>query len=172
MMKILDKTFFERDCLEVAPDLVGKIIARETPDGIIKLRISETEAYRGETDTACHARFGRTKRSEVLYMDAGTIYVYLCYGLHWLFNIVTERENIPQAVLIRACIDADGPAKLTKKLGIDGKFNRANIYGNGELYIADDGEKFDIVAKKRVGIDYADEKDRNKLWRFCMKTDK
>ena len=116
-MKRLDYAFFHRHALEVAPDLVGKLLVHND----IALRISETEAYCGESDTACHAHKGRTKRTEVLYADAGTVYVYLCYGMHWLMNVITGEENDPQGVLIRACVEADGPGKLTKKLGITGE---------------------------------------------------
>ena len=75
----LGEDFFHRDCLDVAPDLVGKLIIRNTDEGEIRLRITETEAYRGEDDTACHASKGRTPRTELLYREAGVIYVYLCY---------------------------------------------------------------------------------------------
>ena len=117
----LDYEFFHRDAVDVAKDLVGKIVVCKNSAGEIKkLRITETEAYCGEEDTACHAHKGRTKRTEVLYMKAGTVYVYLCYGMHWLLNIVTGEENQPQAVLIRACEgNANGPGKLTKALGIN-----------------------------------------------------
>ena len=115
--------FYHRPCLEVARDLVGKVLVYSDQ----RLRISETEAYVGEADTACHAHKGKTKRTEVMYMKAGTIYIYLCYGVHWLLNIVTGEENQPEAVLIRACRDANGPGKLTKKLGITGQLNRGNI---------------------------------------------
>ena len=81
----LNRKFFDRDVLEAAPDLVGKLLVRRMADGSeIRLRITETEAYRGQSDTACHARFGRTKRSAILYRQGGIIYVYLCYGIHWL----------------------------------------------------------------------------------------
>ena len=126
--------FYHRPCLQVARDLVGKVLVF----GDRKLRISETEAYVGEADTACHAHKGKTKRTEVMYMEAGTVYIYLCYGVHWLLNIVTGEVNEPEAVLIRACRDADGPGKLTKRLGITGELNRKNICGE-ELYIEDDG---------------------------------
>ena len=134
-MKRLDYAFFHRHALEVAPDLVGKLLFCNGT----ALRISETEAYCGETDTACHAHKGRTKRTEVLYADAGTIYIYLCYGMHWLMNVITGDENDPQGVLIRACVEADGPGKLTKKLGITGEQNRGNIVTSDSLWIADDG---------------------------------
>ncbi|MDE6149089.1 MAG: DNA-3-methyladenine glycosylase, partial [Ruminococcus sp.] len=97
-MKRLDDKFFHRDVLEVAPDLVGKILVSRINGQEVKVRITETEAYRGEEDTACHAHKGRTKRTEVLYGKSGVIYVYLCYGMHWLMNVVTGDEGIPQAV--------------------------------------------------------------------------
>ena len=155
--------FFHRPCLEVARDLVGKVLVC----GDKKLRISETEAYVGESDTACHAHKGKTKRTEVMYMQAGTIYIYLCYGVHWLLNIVTGEENEPEAVLIRACVDANGPGKLTKSLGITGKLNRGSVCGN-DLYIIDDGLTCEVTTDKRVGIGYASQEDQNRLWRFKM----
>ena len=159
----LPYAFYHRPCLEVAHDLVGKVLVC----GDQKLRISETEAYVGESDTACHAHKGRTKRTEVMYREAGTIYIYLCYGVHWLLNIVTGEENEPEAVLIRACVDAEGPGKLTKKLGINGELNRQSICGE-DLYIVDDGFTCDVTTDKRVGIGYASEEDQNRLWRFKM----
>ena len=164
----LNYAFYHRPCLEVAKDLVGKVLVHETPQGQLRLRIAETEAYCGEQDTACHAHKGRTKRTEVLYADAGTIYIYLCYGMHWLLNVVTGEKEEPQAVLIRACVDAMGPGKLTKALQITGELNRQSITGDC-LWIDDDGFTCDIVCDKRVGIGYASEEDQNKLWRFIMK---
>lgn len=162
-------SFFNRECLEVAEDLVGKVLVRKTDEGEIKLRITETEAYLGESDTACHAHKGRTKRTEVMYGKAGTIYVYLCYGMHWLLNIVTGEEDDPQAVLIRACEGFEGPARLTKRLGITGEFNRKDITACKDFYIEDDGFKCEVTTLKRVGIGYASEEDQQKLWRFAMK---
>lgn len=159
----LSYDFYHRPCLEVARDLVGKVLVC----GDKKLRISETEAYCGEADTACHAHKGKTKRTEVMYMQAGTIYIYLCYGVHWLLNIVTGEENEPEAVLIRACIDANGPGKLTKRLGITGELNRQSIRGDA-LYLEDDGFQCEIVTDKRVGIAYASEEDQARPWRFKM----
>lgn len=160
----LTESFFYRPCLEVARELVGKVLVC----GEQKLRISETEAYVGEADTACHAHKGRTKRTEVMYMPAGTVYVYLCYGIHWLLNIVTGEEDQPEAVLIRACVDAEGPGKLTKRLGITGEFNRKSICEDA-LYVEDDGFACEIATDKRVGIAYASEEDQARLWRFKMK---
>ena len=164
-----DYQFYNRPCPEVAEDLVGKILVRIKDGKEIRLRITETECYMGESDTACHAHKGRTKRTEVMYMKAGTIYVYLCYGMHWLLNIVTGNTDDPQAVLIRACEDYEGPAKLTKKLGINGDFNRKDITDCDEFYIDDDGFECEVVTDRRVGISYASEKDRERPWRFIMK---
>ena len=169
MPKKLDYDFFHWPCLTVAEALVGKILVYRLPDGtLLRLRISETEAYCGEDDTACHAHKGRTKRTEVLYADAVTIYIYLCYGIHWLLNIVTGDAEDPQAVLIRACAEANGPGKLTKTLQITGHLNRGSVFGD-ELWVEDDGFTCDVTTAKRVGIGYASQEDQDKLWRFIMK---
>ena len=169
MGKKLDYDFYHRPCLVVARDLVGRILVHKMPDGTIyRLRISETESYCGEADTACHAHKGRTKRTEVMYMEAGTIYVYLCYGMHWLLNLVTGEKEEPEAVLIRACVDADGPAKLTKYLKITGELNRSSILGE-ELWVEDDGFTCKVETAKRIGIGYASQEDQNRLWRFILK---
>ena len=163
----LDYDFFHRDCLDVSPDLVGKIIARRTEDGnIVRLRITETEAYRGEEDTACHASKGRTKRTELLYGEAGIIYVYLCYGMHWLMNVITGEKDVPQGVLFRACEVYDGPAKLTKNLDITGFFYGQPLYNNDNVWIEDDGYRPEIITLPRVGINYATPEYRDIPWRF------
>lgn len=164
-MERLGYDFFHRPCVEVARDLVGKVLVC----GGKQLRISETEAYCGESDTACHASRGRTKRTEVMYMDAGTVYVYLCYGIHWMLNIVTGEENAPEAVLIRACMEAKGPGKLTKALGITGEYNRSSVVTSDALWIGDDGFRCEIALDKRVGIGYASQEDQDRLWRFILK---
>lgn len=167
-MKRLEYDFFHRECLEVAKDLVGKVLVHHTEEGLLRMRISETEAYCGEEDTACHAHKGRTKRTEVLYAKAGTVYVYLCYGIHWLLNIVTGEEESPQAVLIRACVDAPGPGKLTKALKITGELNRQSVCTDSELWIEDDGFQCEIETDKRVGIGYASQEDQDRPWRFKL----
>lgn len=134
-----------------------------------RFRISETEAYCGEADTACHAHKGKTKRTEVLYADAGTLYIYLCYGIHWLLNIVTGEPGQPEAVLIRACLEAPGPGKLTKALGITGTLNRESAVSSPELWIEDDGFSCEVETAKRVGIGYASQEDQERLWRFKLK---
>lgn len=168
--KFLTEDFFARDVLAVAPELVGKLLVRRNPETgeALCVRISETEAYRGEADTACHAHCGRTKRNALLYGKPGVIYVYLCYGIHWLMNMVTGEEGEPQAVLLRAGVGYAGPARLTKFLGIDGRLNGMALCGQDEIRIVDDGERFAIRTAPRVGIDYAAEEDRQKPWRFIL----
>ena len=163
-MERLGYEFYHWPCLEVARDLVGKVLFHEGK----LLRISETEAYCGESDTACHASRGRTKRNEVLYADAGTVYVYLCYGIHWMMNVITGDVDDPQGVLIRACLEAEGPGKLTKRLGITGEVNRANAVTSERIWIGDDGFRCGVVTDKRVGIGYASQEDQDRLWRFKM----
>ena len=167
-MSRLGYAFFHRPCLEVARDLVGKILVHSTPEGEKRLRITETEAYCGETDTACHAHKGRTKRTEVLYMDAGTVYVYLCYGMHELVNIVTGEEGTPEAVLIRACEEAPGPGRLTKALGITRAQNKTSVANSTQLWIEEDGFSCTVTTGKRIGIGYASQEDQEKPWRFIL----
>ncbi|MCM1055080.1 MAG: DNA-3-methyladenine glycosylase [Bacteroides sp.] len=170
MNKKLGYNFFHRDRLIVARELAGKIIARRNPDGsVLRVRITETEAYGGEEDKACHASKGRTPRTELLYGKAGIIYVYLCYGMHWLMNIITGEEGAPEGVLLRAGEGKfNGPAKLTKAVGVDKRFNGQSICGNKEIWIEDDGKSFELSAAPRVGIDYAGEEWKNKPWRFII----
>ena len=168
----LDENFFHRDCLDVAPDLVGKLIVRRINDDIIKIRITETEAYRGEEDKGCHASRGRTPRTELLYRESGIIYVYLCYGMHWLMNVITGEKDMPQGVLFRAGEKYSGPAKLTKRLSINGGFNGQSITENEEIWIEDDGYIPEIITAPRVGIDYAGDEWKNKPWRFIDKNKK
>lgn len=151
---------------EAARALVGKILVRRLPDGTcLQVRILETEAYCGEQDTACHASKGRTKRSEILYHPAGTIYVYLCYGIHWMLNLVTGQENDPQAVLIRGVEGAMGPGRVTRRLAIDKALNNTCL--GTALDLEDDGfTPAQILASPRIGISYASAEDQARLWRF------
>ena len=167
----LEKSFFHRDCLEVAPDLVGKLIVRRLEDGSeFRVRITETEAYRGEEDKACHASKGRTPRTELLYGESGVIYIYLIYGMHWLMNVITGEVDEPQGVLIRCGGKFNGPAKLTKALKIDKSFNGQDLDGNESIWFEDDGFETNVITKPRVGIDYADDEWRLKPWRFILDT--
>ena len=163
----LGREFFLRDALEVAPELVGKTLVSSLPGAQERrLVITETEVYRGVEDSACHAHRGRTKRTEMLYRPGGAVYVYLCYGIHWLLNVITGPEDFPQGVLIRACEGFEGPGKLTKHLGITGAQNGIDLCSSPLLRIEDEGRMVNITADKRVGIAYAEEADRERLWRF------
>ena len=151
----------------MAPLLAGAVICRRLPDGrILRGRIAETEAYRGQEDLACHARFGRTARSETLYQAGGHAYVYLVYGLHWLFNVVTGEENAPQGVLIRALEKPlDGPAKWTRAFEITGRHNGLYLPACDEIWL-EEGAPCSVSAAARIGIDYAPEPWRSIPWRF------
>lgn len=172
-MERLTEAFFARDPLTVGRLLVGKVLVHRTQEGEKRLRITETEAYWGEADTACHAHKGKTKRTEVMYRRAGTVYVYLCYGIHWMLNLVTGQEGEPEAVLIRACEGAGGPGKLTKALGITGQLNASSaVSPDSELWIEDDGFVCGVETGRRVGIGYASQEDQEKPWRFMLKKEK
>ncbi|MDD4148872.1 MAG: DNA-3-methyladenine glycosylase [Bacteroidales bacterium] len=169
-MPILNQKFFDRDVLKVAPELIGKIIIREFDDGrIARFRITQTEAYRGEDDKACHANKGRTPRTEIMYHQPGIIYVYLIYGMYWMLNFVTEKPDIPQAVLIRAVEGYNGPGKLTKALQIDKTFNDQSIADNHRIQLFDDLYQPKIITAPRIGVDYAGEVWAQKPWRFIDK---
>jgi len=163
----ISKEFYLRDAFEVAPELIGKILVRTLENGEeIRDRITEVEVYYGESDTACHAHRGKTNRTLPLYMEGGTIYVYLCYGIHEMFNIVTGEKENPQAILIRALEGAKGPGLTTKKMKIDRSLNMQSMIDNPAIRLEDDEKRFKILYDKRVGIDYASEEDRNRLWRY------
>lgn len=165
----LGKDFFEQDVLKVAPALIGKTIVRKFPDSSIKrFIITETEAYRGEEDLACHASKGRTPRTEVMYNCGGSLYIYLIYGMYWMLNIVTEKENIPQAVLIRGIDYVNGPGRLTKVLQIDKSFNNLYVPMSDIFWIEDIPSKIKITTSTRIGIDYAGDYWKNKHWRFLL----
>lgn len=167
MAKKLDPEFFHRDCLEVAPDLIGKILVRRLPDGtLLRERIAETEAYRGTEDLACHAAKGRTSRNAILWRESGIIYVYLCYGVHYLMNVITGEKEQPQGVLFRAGEVHDGPGKLTKYLQVDKQFNGEPF--SDTLWIEDDGTPCNWHTDVRVGIDYAGDFWKNQPWRWIL----
>ncbi|MDY3846188.1 MAG: DNA-3-methyladenine glycosylase [Eubacteriales bacterium] len=158
--------FYRRHATEIAPSLIGKYLCRRLDDGtLVRAKITETECYFGEDDTACHAHKGKTDRTSTLYEDGGIAYVYLCYGIHSLLNVVTGERDFPEAVLIRGVEDINGPGKLTKALKIDRTFNRENLIDSQRLWI-DDAPPVSYIKTPRIGIDYAEEKDRNILWRF------
>ena len=166
-MPRLQEDFYRLDAVEMAPRLLGKLLCRQLPDGqILRLSITETEAYRGEEDTACHAHKGRTPRTQVLYRPGGLAYVYLCYGIHSLLNVVSGPAEYPQAVLIRGVEGYNGPGKLTKAMFIDRGLNQEDLSTSRQLWIEDDGRTPGYTTAKRVGIDYADQQDIDRLWRF------
>ena len=167
--RITDPSPFQRPAMELAPYLAGKLLCRRTGDTVQKLRITETEAYLGETDTAAHARHGRTPRTEPLYQAGGTMYVYLCYGIHWLLNIAAGTAGDPQCVLIRACQGFEGPGRLTKQLCIDKRFNGQSILDHGEIWLEDDGEAFSLRTLPRVGIAFASPEDVERPCRFVIR---
>jgi DNA-3-methyladenine glycosylase len=164
--KCVDLKFFQRDVLEVAPDLIAKKIIIQNNHQIKSFAITEVEAYRGEEDKACHAYKGRTRRTEVMYNSGGFIYVYLIYGMYWMFNIVTGKENMPQAVLIRGIKGNNGPGKLTKFLGIDGSYYGENICTSSRICIIDEGIRPKVESSPRIGINYAGEPWVNMPWRY------
>ena len=181
------KSFFERDAFDVAQDLLGHYLVRIKDGKRISALIVETEAYRGAVDKGCHA-FGnrRTDRTDPMFMEAGTSYIYLIYGLNNCLNIVTEKVDNPHAVLIRAVEPVEGletikenrpkvqkiqdltngPGKLCKALEIDRSLNKLDMINGDILFIEKNPDKpdFKIVSAKRIGIDYAGE-FKDKLWR-------
>lgn len=167
--KRIERKDFLRNAEELAPWLLGKIICRRSGDNVIRARITETECYLGESDTACHASKGKTKRNTPMYSLGGHLYVYLCYGIHSLINIVSGEENSPEAVLIRGVGGANGPGKASKLLKIDTSLTGYDLTLGNEVWLENDGLTVEHEVAPRVGIDYASEKDRNRLWRFISK---
>jgi len=167
----LSREFFTRDVLDVAPNLLGKLLVRKFDDGTVqKYIITEVEAYRGEEDLACHASKGRSKRTEIMYHEGGYLYVYLIYGMYWMLNIVTGKKENPQAVLIRGISSYDGPGKLTKKLAIEKSFYGEDLISSERIWIENSINSIDYIFKTtpRIGIDYAGEKWKNEPWRFVL----
>ena len=171
---ILSRGYFNRPTLTVARSLVGKYLIRCIDGREIAGKIVEVEAYVGSQDRACHASKGRTQRTEVMFGPAGVAYVYLIYGMYHCLNVVTEREEFPSAVLIRAIeIDGkliDGPGRLCHALQIDRRLNRVDLTTGEFLWFEDRGvsvKKGDVGIHPRIGVDYAG-KWAEKLWRFRL----
>lgn len=192
MAKRLPRDFFARPTVDVARQLLGCVLVRIDQVNGHSRRISgiitETEAYCGEEDLGCHARAGRTKRTEVMYGPPGHAYIYFTYGNHWMLCVVTQAENEPHAILIRAIqpldgIDlisrrrrgqpekrwTDGPGKLTKALRLDGKLNGADlaaskaiIFIEAEQPVPDDR----VLIGPRIGLYTVPEPWKSKPWRF------
>lgn len=160
--------------LAYARSLIGKILVRKIGNKVTRYRITETEAYVGPHDLACHSSRGRTKRNEPMYCEAGTIYVYLTYGMHWMLNIVTEEKDFPAAVLIRGLESVSGPARLTKKLKIDKSLNGKKLGRKTGLWIESPSPEASahqgkIIRTPRIGVAYAGEIWAKKPYRFLFK---
>lgn len=164
--RILEPAYFSTDAVELAPKLIGKLLCRSIDGHVERRRILETECYVGEEDTACHAHKGRTPRTDVMYGSGGRAYVYLCYGMHNLLNLVTGEEGHPEAVLIRGIEGAMGPGRATKLLQIDRSLNTKALTPTSGLWLEDDGVQLSWRATPRIGIGYASEEDQKRLWRF------
>jgi DNA-3-methyladenine glycosylase len=174
MRKILSRSYFNRSTLLVARSLLGKYLVRENGKGTIAGRIIEVEAYVGPQDRACHASKGRTPRTDVMFGTAGVAYVYLIYGMYHCLNVVTEREDFPAAILIRAAeIDGeliDGPGRLCRALEIDRCLNRLDMTSGKQLWFEDRGlqaREAKVASLPRIGVDYAGPWAK-KLWRFRL----
>lgn len=182
--RILPITYFlNPNVCDLAQDLIGKVIVTNFDDQLTSGIITETEAYCGLTDKACHAYPNKkTNRTEVFYEDGGLSYVYLCYGIHHLFNIITGPKDHPQAILIRSIQPlegkdiqlqrrnnnsdiASGPGKLTQALGILTKHTNKPLIQKNNIWLEDHALKIPFQKTKRIGIDYAG-KDADLLWRY------
>lgn len=166
----LKSTFFQRGVLEVAPELLGKIIVRRFEEGCFKkFIITEVEAYSGNGDLACHASKGKTARTEVMFREGGLVYVYLIYGMYWMLNIVTGKENDAAAVLIRGIEGISGPGRVGKALQLDKSFYGENVFTSERIWIENAEPVKKISTSPRIGINYAGEPWISKPWRFLKK---
>jgi DNA-3-methyladenine glycosylase len=162
--------FFQRNVLEVAPELLGKILVRQFENGQMKRYvITEVEAYSGDGDLACHASKGKTPRTEVMFREGGLVYVYLVYGIHWLLNFVTGKEGDASAVLIRGLEGIEGPGRVGKALCLDKSFYGENLFTSNRIWIENSEEKVEFTTVPRIGIHYAGEPWVNLPWRFLLK---
>ncbi len=183
MNRLLPRDFYARDALEVAPRLLGAMLCL----GELVLRITEVEAYRWPDDTANHGRHGRTPRNDALWGPPGCTYIYLCYGIHHLLNLVTGEDGQASAVLIRACEPVrgletvrerrgglSGPALLTgpgrvgQAMGLDLRWNHHPVYRRGGLEVRQGAEVKQVLSGSRVGVDYAHPEHRDAPWRFAV----
>ncbi len=172
MRRVLNQRFFDRDTKIVAKELLGKFIVRKIEGREISAMITETEAYDGPNDLASHASKGRTKRTEVMFGHPGYFYIYLCYGMYYMLNVVTGKKDYPAAVLIRGIIGKNGPGKLTKFLKIDKRFNFKITAKKSNLWFEDRGvriQKNKIISTPRIGVDYAGLIWSLKKFRFLIK---
>ncbi len=169
------KSLQTRKTVALARSLLGKVLVRRFADGrVTRHRLTEVEAYDGERDLACHASKGRTKRNTVMYQPGGVWYVYLCYGVHEMLNLVTGPADYPAAVLIRGVAGIAGPGRLTRDLQINRRLNGAVAGRKSSLWLEDDGfavSRHMIKAGPRIGVNYAGPVWAKKPWRFYFATD-
>lgn len=177
------RPFFARYTLEVAQELLGCVLVRRVDGRTLSGKIVEVEAYRGRDDPASHSYRGATRRSSIMFGEAGHVYVYFSYGNHWLLNFTTEEEGQPGGVLVRALepmrgVDemvrsrglsdvarlTNGPGKLTKALAIDGSFNGEDLVKSKRLYVLDREEPVPVGTSRRIGISKGQERE----WRYFI----
>jgi len=179
MMVRLPRSYFERPSTEVAPDLIGKLLVRQTELGLQIGRIVEVEAYMGRQDLAAHSSKGVTPRTRVMFGEAGHAYVYLIYGMHHCMNVVTGPKGSGSAVLLRALepvqglvLNTNGPGRLAKAMGIDKRLYGADLCAaDSELFLADDGhEPAEILTSARIGVHYAEEWADKPLRYYCSES--
>lgn len=170
--EFLGPDFFKEDTITVARALLGQMLVRNLPDGRqLRLRITETEAYDGFEDQASHAHRGKTPRNAVMFGPPGHIYLYLCYGVHWLLNITTREEGYPAAVLIRSVEGCCGPGRLTRLYHLNREQNLLPLTPASGLWIesATRPAPDRILASPRVGIPYAGGAWQTIPWRFQLR---
>ncbi|MCJ7819724.1 MAG: DNA-3-methyladenine glycosylase [Bacteroidales bacterium] len=172
-MARVEREFFFDDAVTVAKKLPGmEIVIHGNRSELMRYMITETEAYLGRGDKACHASKGRTRRNEVMYATGGHLYIYFVYGMHWMMNIVTGAEDDPQAVLIRGAAPFTGPGRVTRGIGINGSFNGEDLTISERIWLEDTGISPALKAGPRVGINYAGEPWISKPWRFMITENK
>ncbi|HNY12845.1 MAG TPA: DNA-3-methyladenine glycosylase [Candidatus Wallbacteria bacterium] len=160
---IISRHFYDRNTATVARELLGATLFVKTAGGVLNAVITETEAYCGESDLACHASKGRTKRTEVMFGEPGIAYVYMIYGIYYCLNIVTRKAGFAEAVLIRCVETADGtqlngPGKTCRYFGIDKSYNACDVTTGDRIWVEKTSAKRESFrAEKRVGVDYAGE---------------
>ncbi len=171
--EVLKVDFFKDDAVIVAKKLLGKFLTvKDKKNDSISFMIVETEAYHGFDDKASHAHKGKTERNKIMFGPPGFFYVYLVYGMHNMLNIVTGKEGIPSAVLIRGVEGILGPGRLTKKLGINKNLNGKSVSKDSGVWVEDRGvlvRESEIIKTKRVGVDYAGKLWSEKPLRFIYK---
>ena len=167
-MRITDKSFFIVPVLDLAEKLLGKVLVRNFDDGrVVRFRITEVEAYAGGDDSASHASRGITKRNAPMFEDGGILYVYLCYGIFNLLNIVSGKKGKPEGVMIRGVDNIEGPGRVGRILQITRELNREDLLTSERIWLEDDCFVVkDVERIKRVGIGYAKQEDQDRLWRL------